>query len=61
MRGHFLMSAVLKYMNHKLKKLSGGKKISIDALFSNAISAFQGNFNKNHQHYDHYKKQVELL
>ncbi len=60
-RGHFLMSATLKYMNSKLKRLSGNKKISVDALFSNAMLAFESTFNRSHRHFSHYKRQVSLL
>lgn len=61
MRGHFLFSGILKFINYKIKSLSSSKSISNDALFSNAILAFENVFNSSHPHYQHYENQMKKI
>jgi hypothetical protein len=53
-RGHFLASAVSKFISNKAQSL--GKKVSLsnDALYSTAITYFATKLNKGTPHFDHY-------
>lgn len=61
LRGHFLISAALKYANATIKKLGSSKHPSADGFFSSAILAFESVFNNKHPHYDHYRNQIIRL
>lgn len=61
MRGHFLFSASLKYVNHKIKLLGSSKTASENSFFSSAILSFESVFNESHPHYNHYKTQITNL
>lgn len=60
-RGHFLFSAVIKFI--KIKARSLGKKVTVsrDMLYSNLVSVFESVFNKNHPHYEFYKVELASL
>ncbi|WP_232615864.1 DUF4435 domain-containing protein [Photobacterium carnosum] len=60
-RGHFLFSACLKYVNHFVKKIGKNKTLSVDAFFSGVMLSFNINFNENHQHYNYYRDQIIIL
>jgi Protein of unknown function (DUF4435) len=51
LRGHFLASAVAKYLSNQVNGL--GKKVSLahDALYVTAMSYFSANFDSTHPHY----------
>jgi hypothetical protein len=61
MRGHFLLSAGLKYVNKMLEASGSSKSVSNDAFFSNTFMAFEAVFNQNHPHYGYYEQQVSRL
>ncbi len=58
MRGHFYLSAALKYTNRKLCSKGVKKSIPKDSFFAAAILAFENVFNTNHFHYEHYSQEV---
>lgn len=60
-RGHFLQSAVVKYINSRMKELGKNKTISYDNLYSNAIHVLRTVFGDEHSHYTHYQEQVVKL
>lgn len=53
-RGHFLSSAVARFISEQAKYL--GKKISLsgDGLYTSAMMYFSGNFREKHPHYRYY-------
>ena len=57
-RGHFLSSAALKYVNHTIKRAGSTKNASTDAFFSSAIIAFETVFNDDHPELNHYRSSV---
>ena len=61
LRGHFFFSATLRYVSALLKSL--GKKVSVsnESLYSNLMNSFETHFTETHEHYNHYKEQVELI
>lgn len=61
MRGHFLFSGVLKYVNYTIKELGSKKTASENSLFGSVILAFESVFKPAHPHYEHYKTQVQKI
>lgn len=61
MRGHFLQSAAIKYINSFLRNKKQGKSISNDSLFITAIMTLKTNIDKSHPHYAHYKSELSSL
>jgi hypothetical protein len=58
LRGHFLASAVLKYISNNIKS-SGLKSIaSYDAIYANAVLFFQKSFDENHPHFEYYNNSL---
>ncbi len=59
-RGHFLASAVSKFISSKAQAI--GKKVSIsnDALYSTAITYFSIKLNKGSPHFDHYLSSAQI-
>jgi hypothetical protein len=53
-RGHFVASAVIKFLSNKAK--SYGKKVTIsaDSLYSAALMHFESAFGPKHPHFSHY-------
>lgn len=57
-RGHFLSSAALKYINNAIKNTGSTKNASSDAFFSSAIIAFETVFDDHHPEIDHYRSNI---
>lgn len=53
-RGHFLTSAILKYINSVIKALRKPVSVPYEALYASIIQTFESTFNEKHPHYDHY-------
>lgn len=60
-RGHFLFSAALKYVNAQLRGARSNKSASVDAFFGAAFIAFESVFNEQHYQYEYYRGQVDLI
>lgn len=60
LRGHFLASAVLKFISARLKESGRNAKLSYDAMYTNAIQFLEHAFNNSHPHYEHYRHQIHL-
>ena len=64
-RGHFLQSAVLKYINNEIKRLGSNKnkskKMGNDSLLAYATSHFVKYLPNRSKHYLHYKNQTTTL
>ncbi|WP_405599219.1 MULTISPECIES: DUF4435 domain-containing protein [unclassified Pseudoalteromonas] len=61
LRGHFLFSAALRYINYVLKSKGSQKTASNDALFSGSILALEGLLKEGHPHYHHYENQIKRI
>lgn len=61
MRGHFLQSAILRYINSQLKSLGKKASVSGDALYAHAIQYFQTCFDWSSEEGEHYSKQISTL
>lgn len=59
LRGHFLQSAILKYINKVVKSVGRNTSISQDALYAHAIQFLKGNFPVPKQEGDFYQAQIE--
>ncbi|MGR5110863.1 DUF4435 domain-containing protein [Vibrio jasicida] len=57
-RGHFLFSACLKYVNSYVKNIGKNKSLSVDAFFSGSMLSFSSSFDTTHDHYDFYQQQI---
>jgi hypothetical protein len=55
LRGHFLFSAALTYVSHKIVGIRGKSNISNEAMFGSTLMSFQNTFSKEHSHYSHYE------
>jgi hypothetical protein len=60
-RGHFLFSGVLRYINYIIKNKGSSKNASNDVLFSGAVLALENTFNDQHPHYSHYQNEINRL
>ncbi|OBT30903.1 hypothetical protein A9262_10715 [Vibrio splendidus] len=60
-RGHFLFSGALKFVNHMISTLASKKKPSKDGFFGSSMLAFEAQFNTGHPHYNFYKDQIDGL
>ena len=60
-RGHFLFSAAVRFVNQMIKHKGSSKTASNDAFFSSSTLAFEGIFNEHHPHYQHYQSEVNRL
>lgn len=58
-RGHFIFSGVLSYINKQISEKGNKKNISNQHLFSSLISNFENIFTEEHRHYNIYRTQVE--
>ncbi|HEY5580248.1 MAG TPA: DUF4435 domain-containing protein [Rhodoferax sp.] len=56
LRGHFLVSAVIKFLVNKAKAFGKKVTISADSLYAAALLHFGGSFGPTHPHYLHYSK-----
>lgn len=60
-RGHFFYSASFRYLSTYLKSIGKKASVSNESLYSNLMNSFETLFNENHEHYAHYKNQVDLV
>lgn len=60
-RGHFFISAVIKFIKVQVKKFKKNASISLEMLYSNLMTAFEIIFDEKHPHYEHYRKQILLI
>lgn len=58
-RGHFLFSAVSKFISASIKQINSKVSISNDALFGSLLLAFENNFNAEHKHYNYYDNAIK--
>jgi hypothetical protein len=58
-RGHFLFSAVSKFISASIKQINSKVSISNDALFGSLLLAFENNFNTEHKHYNYYDNAIK--
>ncbi|PUA46936.1 hypothetical protein C5U62_02865 [Pseudomonas protegens] len=61
MRGHFLQSAVLRYINCQLKLMGRKTSVSGDALYAHAIQYLQNCFDWSSTEGQYYSKQISVL
>jgi hypothetical protein len=60
-RGHFLQSAILKFISSYVARKGLNTKLSHDALYTNAIQQLKATFNTEHRHYHHYSNSIKPL
>jgi hypothetical protein len=61
MRGHFLQSAVLKFISNQINKKGLSYKLSHSALYTNAIQELKTTFDYTHKHFEHYSSSITKL
>ena len=59
LRGHFLASAVLKYLHSKAKGLDRNFNLSSDALYATAIGHFGHVLGVSHPHQEYYRQAAD--
>ncbi|MBC7751001.1 MAG: DUF4435 domain-containing protein [Candidatus Saccharibacteria bacterium] len=57
-RGHFLASAISRFITRQAQALNKKISLSSDGLYTSAITYLGGNFRDNHPHYQHYTTSV---
>lgn len=60
-RGHFLFSAISKFISVFIKKLNTKVSLSNEALFGALLLAFENNFNSKHEHYNYYENAINQI
>ena len=60
-RGHFLLSASLRFIRTTVRTIGKNISISMDALYANMISVFENTFDESHPHFSHYKKSLASI
>jgi hypothetical protein len=60
-RGHFLFSAVHRYIFASIKRIRSKTSISVDSLFSTLLLSFEQLFDENHLHYEYYKSAISNI
>lgn len=61
MRGHFLQSAILRYINKRLKENGRKATVSLDALYAHAIQFLSSSFEWNSIEGRHYQTEVQKI
>ncbi len=61
MRGHFLQSAVLRFVNKKIKAIRRNASVSADALYAHAIHHFQSGFSWKCEEGKYYSRQIAAI
>jgi len=61
LRGHFLFSAVVKYINKAIASANSSKQASYDGVFGCAILAFESTLDESHPHYSHYSSEMDKI
>ncbi|EFI4425391.1 DUF4435 domain-containing protein [Escherichia coli] len=61
LRGHFLFSAVHRYISTTAEK--NGKKVSLsyESLYSNLMNTFESNFTNTHIEFNHYHEKIKAI
>lgn len=60
-RGHFLQSAILRYVNNRIERHRSKKKMNNNSFFAYAISCFTQHMPNESEHYRHYENQITAL
>ena len=60
-KGHFVFSAVIKFINNKAKGFGRNVSVSSEQLYSNILQAFQHGFTNEHPHYDFYYDEINAV
>jgi len=60
-RGHFLQSAILKFISSHVDKKGLRFNMSHDALYTNAIQQLKNTFNDDHKHFEFYFQSITPL
>ncbi len=60
-RGHFIFSAVHRYIVAYIKRIRQKISISIDSMFSTLILSFEQLFDEKHSHYAYYKSAISNI
>lgn len=60
-RGHFIFSAVYKYVVEFVKRHCSKISVSIDAMLSTFVLSFEQLFDERHSHHDYYKKVIAKI
>ncbi|MEZ0121384.1 MAG: DUF4435 domain-containing protein [Candidatus Reddybacter sp.] len=55
LKGHFLFSAIMRFIKVQANSMKKGLSISSGMLYSNLISAFENIFNEDHPHFKYYE------
>lgn len=55
LRGHFLISAALRFVKEYVTELRSAVSISREMLFGGLMLAFEASFDRDHSHYNHYE------
>lgn len=58
LRGHFLISAVFRFMKYTVNKLKNNISISKEMLFGSLLTAFESLFDNSHPHYGYYQNSL---
>ncbi|MGB3402365.1 MAG: DUF4435 domain-containing protein [Microcoleaceae cyanobacterium] len=62
LRGHFLMSATLRWMKTETeKRKKNSVSISEEMLYSSLLLAFKSLFDSTHPHYDYYRNSLDAI
>ncbi|MDF3135351.1 DUF4435 domain-containing protein [Pseudomonas extremaustralis] len=61
MRGHFLQSAVLRFVNKKIKEFGRKASVSVDALYAHALHYFQNGFSWKSVEGRYYARQIRNI
>jgi hypothetical protein len=61
LRGHFYLSAVMRFIKAIVKDLRHGVTVSKDAFYAHFISVFEVTFCDEHPHYEYYKTAIAPL
>jgi hypothetical protein len=60
-RGHFIFSAVTKFMKNKISTLGSNVTISHGAFFGHLILSLDNTLNEHHCHYNYFKEQFKNI
>ena len=58
-RGHFLFSAIHRYIVTYIKRKRSKISISVESMFSTLMLSFEQLFDEDHLHFAHYKESIE--
>ncbi len=60
-RGHFLFSAVLRYVNTTVNRIRKTTMISKDFIYGAVMLAFRFKFDDSHPHYEYYERSISSI